>query len=76
MAYEGKKSLDVVSEQPGVKQEKVISEKAKDEPKESRHEHKKGTESRMKNEMAQYHDTGLGHPAHSYETYKRPRRDS
>lgn len=82
MAYEGKKQLDVVSEQPGVRQEKVVSESSEntkadyDEKGKSRFQHKPGTESRVKNEAAKYHDTGLDHPVAQYETYKRPRRDN
>lgn len=49
---------------------------AYEEEGQSRFQHKQGTKSRLKNEAAEYHKTGLDHPAAQYETYKRPRRDS
>lgn len=82
MAANLKKELGEVKEQEGSKQKvapKEQKEKKSQEYEEkgsTRFQHKSGTESRLKNEAAEYHSTSLDHPAAQYETYKRPRRDS
>lgn len=82
MAYEGKKELGEVKEQPGSKQK--VAPKDKEEKgtgygdqKASRFQATKSdSKSRTKNETAKEPETGLTHPEAQYDTYKRPRRDS
>lgn len=84
MAYEGKKELGVVKEQPGSKQKIAPQDKAPkkkesfDNQKASRFESTKSDSAgRMKSESSKGEpETSLNHPSCNYDSYKRPRKDS